>query len=52
MGRKLFVGNLPFSTTSQELDALFARIGGRSLAVNEAHDRAGDGAAGRRPRRG
>lgn len=27
MGRKLFVGNLPFSTTSQELEDLFSRIG-------------------------
>lgn len=27
MGRKIFVGNLAFSTTSQELEALFGAIG-------------------------
>jgi len=27
MGKKLFVGNLPFSTTSQQLTDLFSRIG-------------------------
>ncbi len=27
MGKKLFVGNLPFSTTSEELAELFARVG-------------------------
>jgi RNA recognition motif-containing protein len=27
MGKKLFVGNLPFSTTSQQLEDLFSRIG-------------------------
>jgi len=27
MGKKLFVGNLAFSTTSQDLEALFASVG-------------------------
>jgi RNA recognition motif-containing protein len=27
MGKKLFVGNLPFSTTSQQLTDLFSRVG-------------------------
>jgi RNA recognition motif-containing protein len=27
MGKKLFVGNLPFNTTSTELQALFSRAG-------------------------
>ena len=27
MGRKLFVGNLPFETAETELEQLFARIG-------------------------
>ncbi len=27
MGKKLFVGNLPFSTTSQQLNDLFSRVG-------------------------
>jgi cold-inducible RNA-binding protein len=27
MGRKLFVGNLSFNTTSQDLEALFAEVG-------------------------
>jgi len=27
MGKKLYVGNLPFSTTSDDLEALFSKIG-------------------------
>jgi RNA recognition motif-containing protein len=27
MGKKLFVGNLPFSTTSEQLSELFSRVG-------------------------
>jgi RNA recognition motif-containing protein len=27
MGKKLFVGNLPFSTTNQQLTDLFSRVG-------------------------
>lgn len=27
MGKKLFVGNLPFSTTSEQLEELFSQIG-------------------------
>jgi cold-inducible RNA-binding protein len=27
MGKRIFVGNLPFQTTSSELEALFARFG-------------------------
>ena len=27
MGKKLFVGNLPFSTTSQQLTDLFSGVG-------------------------
>ncbi len=27
MGRRLYVGNLPYSTTDEELNALFSRVG-------------------------
>ncbi len=27
MGKKLYVGNLPFNTTSEDLEALFSKIG-------------------------
>ena len=27
MGKKLYVGNLPFDTTSEDLQALFGKIG-------------------------
>ena len=31
MGRKLYVGNLPFSTTESELEELFGRMGFRRV---------------------
>ena len=94
MGKKLYVGNLPFSATETELRDLFGKHGvlasvnvitdretgrprgfafvefedpgsadaamqaidgkeidGRTVSVNEAHDRRGGGGGGGRPRR-
>jgi len=39
MGRKLYVGNLPFSTSETELQQLFGRIGSVE-SVNVMRDRA------------
>ena len=36
MGRKIFVGNLSFDTTSADLEGLFAKFGGGGLRTGKA----------------
>ena len=63
MSKKIYVGNLPFTTTEGELRTLFEPFGtvdrvsvitdresGRALRVNEASDRTAIGGGGRSTR--
>ena len=57
MGKKLFVGNLSFDTTTADLEGLFSQAGSCESAavITEAREREGGGGGGggaRRDRRG